>query len=311
MLLIVFLPILWISSRLVQSLPTSRQSALSNSLSTSKGPLAINKKPQKPHYKARLLPDNLDMKTLPLEDLVDMKPKFHASALDKDLYKHYFASHPQMQNVNLHESHPSEVAQALAALSNASKQGQPWKTKLTASIKDYLQDAPFHDETRRAVIQSSLSGLQYQSYSGSNRYKQRVEKKTKGEINEQRRKTEVEFKKQHGYAYGKRAKQLLRKNPFLNLPLSLHIGDDVTHLQAVESTKDLEDFYTSKKALTHKLKDYLRMRNFSDADYTVAMGLRTKHIELQKPYIHGKGAKGKKTLLEEPSQEISSNLPSK
>jgi hypothetical protein len=265
MTIFVLVLVFCLSLQNVQSIPTSKATATRTP--------AVKGRPRKSPAE-KTLPANLDLKTLQLEELVNLKPSQYDTLADRKLYRQYFASHPKVQGVNLYDTHHASVAAALIGLSEESKQDRPWKSKMAASIRNLLDDTQLHP-TQRQGIQEALSGIRYQGYN-VNRYQHQLRTKGYEGLKKYRKQSADTYKSKNGITYGLRKHMLRKQNSLIDRPLSDHIGHEATPLQAVESTKSLGEHYSSKHALTRKLQEYLRTKNVSNADYAVAMGLRSK-----------------------------------
>jgi hypothetical protein len=270
---ILLLQALFISMQAVQSLPTLQKATVAMKSISSNNPLAVNKAVRRGQAD-RKIPQNLDLKTLSLPDLVSMKPRFKDMKADKQLYRLYFANHPDVRKINLHDTAHDKVTQGLLQLSRVGIQDKMWKNKMTASIKDYLKDAPFQSEDHRKLIQNSIAGLKNKMYDPKKQQRQ-VQNLGREEIKRRRKLAESDFKQRTGYYYGQRSKVLQQKNPHLNQPLSTYIGEEANHLEAAEHTMMLGHFYS----LTKKLEEYLKERKVPAKDLEAAIGLRSKLVK--------------------------------
>jgi hypothetical protein len=299
------------SVQITLSIPTSTKQVVKGATQTSTEPLAVTQKIKKHRsFKPRKVPDNLDLDTMSLEDLVKMKPGCKDSKVDIQLYKQYFASHPQIRHINLLDEDHNRVTDELMQLSGDGKQERTWKTRLAASIRDLLRDAPFADEKHRKMMQESIAGLRQKAYENS-RYQSRLKTIGREQLNTQRSRKEDEYRKYNdGSYYGQRAIKLKKLDPSMNRPLSDHIGPDADFLEAVEKANRLGHLYSSNHALTSQLKMYLKEKKVSDKDFEAAVGLRSRFVKLQSKHRLN-AAKARPSLnVHSQSQETSSSVPS-
>jgi hypothetical protein len=300
------------SVQITLSIPTSTNQIANHIRSTRDGPLAVTKQIiKRPRNKIRKIPEDLDLDTLPLKDLVKIKPAVRDLKADKQMYRKYFANHHQVRKINLLDKDHNKVTDELMQLSGDGKQESAWKRRLATSIKDLLDDSPFQSDTHRKAIRESLAGLRLQAYENS-RYQDRVSKTGRQGLNKQRKLAQNEFRKQNdGFYYGQKARVLKKVDPLQNLPLSYHIGQDANHLEAVEQANKLKDFYSSNYALTNQLKMYLKGKKVSDEDYKAAVGLRSRFVKLQgerrQRTNKGKGKRLEVSNMLSDSQEASSS----
>jgi hypothetical protein len=234
------------------------------------------------------LPRNLDLRTMSLKDLVDIRPTVKDPKKEQKLYKEYFINHPDVRNINLQDENLGKVTEALYELGQ-SNQDRIWKQRLAASIQDHIKAAPL-DPLRRQALISALKGHRHRT---SNMMSQRRWRKKAGveEIKKRTRAFQEAHENKLGFKYDKKKQRMEQGDFFLNLPLKYHLGMDLTPLQAEAKVRDLLPFYSSEYTLTKKLEEYLKERNVSEGDSIATMAIRENTVRQKS--IDARKMKGK------------------
>jgi hypothetical protein len=222
------------------------------------------------------IPADLNLDKLELKDLVEMRPRVMTSE-DGKMYKEYFANHPDVKAINLNDdSEPTKVAEAFASLKHDGTPGS--KVRLTTSIKDYLREAPFKNESKRDLVLKTVTGIRSEKLRRM-RIDRYNEKKGQETIGKMKRKWHDNIAEKTGMSYSTMTKLERKKSPHMNLPLSFHLGGH--HLSAVEveqATRHLAHLYKSQASLTNELSLYLQSKQFPPDQYKLAMAMRANTI---------------------------------
>jgi hypothetical protein len=239
-----------------------------------------------PKKKIRVpLPTQLDLNSISLEDLVSMRPSEEKHTPSSKQYRHYFANHADVKKIDLHDNDIPQIVREIVDLSGDGKQLRPWKSRMAASIRNYLEDVPYLSEGKRKVLQDAIVGQRHK-LSRQNIVKKHAEKVGHTQVKEQKRRAAEKFGvKNGGLRYGDKTQLHRMINPILDQPLSLHVGDErLDGYEAEKRAREMGHLYSGPNALSNELHKYLIKNNVPAQDIAIIDAIRARSVERASRY---------------------------
>jgi hypothetical protein len=248
------------------------------------------------HYqkykKEKELPDNVDVDTISLKDLVEMRPG-RLNSPEGKRYRDYFTRHPEVKKINLHDTDSAKTIKSLAELSKLHTDS-PWKGRMAASVRNLINDAPITDKAQKAKLKELVVGVRHKANrrDGHQRYSDKLGKEV---VNARKRKAEVDYENRNGFGYSEKRRLIRKVNPLLDLPLKHHIDDKgkgwMTMYEIEKEVKKLAPLYTSQAILTKELKRYMKGKDVPPQEMDAIMGLRGSTVTIMGRKTRGKRGK--------------------